>query len=211
MADELSPEASAEVRAEVTRLIEADSTPPVLAAQWLETPLGPMLAIAGADGVHLLEFLDRAILSRELTRLRREIGGIAFAPHPVLTALAGQLAEYFAGRSAVFDLPLRPLGGDFYQSVWAELLHIPPGTTESYKGLSLRMGKLSAIRAVAQANGANPISILIPCHRVIGADGKLVGYGGKLWRKRWLLNHERHFAPPPDLETETDGFLPGLR
>lgn len=211
MADELSPEASAEVQAEVTRLIEADSAPPTLAAQWLETPLGPMLAIAGADGVHLLEFLDRAILSRELTRLRREIGGIAFAPHPVLTALAGQLAEYFAGHRAVFDLPLRPLGGDFYQSVWAELLHVPPGTTESYKGLSLRLGKLSAIRAVAQANGANPISILIPCHRVIGADGKLVGYGGKLWRKRWLLNHERHFAPPPDMETETDDFLPGLR
>ncbi|WP_052711623.1 hypothetical protein [Elstera litoralis] len=80
MADQLSPEASAEVRAEVTRLIEADSAPPVLAAQWLETPLGPMLTIAGADGLHLLEFLDRAILSRELTRLRREIGNIGFAP-----------------------------------------------------------------------------------------------------------------------------------
>lgn len=211
MADELSPEASAEVRAEVTRLIEADPAPPALAAQWLETPLGPMLAIAGAAGLHLLEFLDRAILSRELTRLRREIGGIGFSSHPVLTELAAQLANYFAGRSAHFDVPLHPLGGDFYQSVWSELRRIPAGTTDSYKSLSLRMGKLSAIRAVAQANGANPISILIPCHRVIGADGKLVGYGGKLWRKRWLLNHERHFTPPPDLETETNGFLPGIR
>ncbi len=211
MSDALSAEASAEISAAVTRVIEADPPPHVLAAEWLETPLGPMLAVAGVGGLHVLEFVDRDILSRELSRVRREIGGIAFTPHPVLTMLAMQLAAYFTGQRAAFDVPLRPLGSTFHQSVWAELRHIPAGTTESYKALSIRMGKLSAIRAVAQANGANPIAILVPCHRVIGADGKLVGYGGKLWRKRWLLNHERHFTPAPDLETENNGFLPGLR
>jgi O-6-methylguanine DNA methyltransferase len=125
--------------------------------------------------------------------------------------LAETLAAYFAGRSAAFDLPFAAIGSAFYQQVWAELRRIPPGVTISYKILAERLGRPTAMRAVAQANGANPIAILVPCHRVIGADGKLVGYGGKLWRKRWLLNHERHFAPPPDLETETHDFLPGLR
>jgi AraC family transcriptional regulator of adaptative response/methylated-DNA-[protein]-cysteine methyltransferase len=183
----------------------------MLSAQWLETPLGPMLAVADETGLHLLEFADRVALPGELERLNRRVGSVCFAPHPLLTALAETLAAYFAGRWANFNLPLAAIGSAFYQQVWAELRQIPAGVTISYKVLAERIGRPTAMRAVAQANGANPIAILVPCHRVIGADGKLVGYGGKLWRKRWLLNHERHFAPPPDLETETHDFLPGLR
>ncbi|MFY8106221.1 MAG: bifunctional transcriptional activator/DNA repair enzyme AdaA [Elstera sp.] len=183
----------------------------LLSAQWIETPLGPMLAVADETGIHVLEFADRIALPGELEQVQRRVGAICFSPHPLLTALAEALAAYFDGHSAEFTLPLASLGSAFYQQVWAALQQIPAGTTTSYKTLAERIGRPTATRAVAQANGANPIAILVPCHRVIGADGKLVGYGGKLWRKRWLLNHERHFIPPPDLETETDAFLPGLR
>lgn len=207
MQEDRNPAHWAAVQAMVTQQIATDPAPAALAATWLNTPLGPMLAIAGAAGLHLLEFTDRAILSRELTRLRRRIGGIAFTPHPVLTALTVQLAAYFDGAHAGFDLPLHPLGGAFQQSVWSALRAIPAGVTCSYKDLSLRLGNLKAIRAVAQANGANPISILIPCHRVIGADGQLVGYGGQVWRKRWLLTHEQRFAPA---KAEAQLALPGL-
>lgn len=207
MQNAMSPAESAAVQAAVTDLIAAETLPISLAAQWLETPLGPMLAVAGERGLHILEFLDRAILSKELTQLRRAFGGVAFGPNPVLTALAGQLAEYFDGARTAFDLPLAPVGGAFHHSVWTALREIPIGVTCSYKDLSLRLGNLKAIRAVAQANGANPISILIPCHRVIGADGTLVGYGGKLWRKRWLLAHEQRHAPA---ETGAQLGLPGF-
>lgn len=207
MQKDMSPAEWAAVQAAVSDLIAAETLPVALAAVWLETPLGPMLAVAGDSGLHILEFLDRAILSKELTQLRRTVGGVAFGPHLILTKLAGQLAEYFDGSRTAFDLPLAPVGGAFHQSVWAALRDIPVGVTCSYKDLSLRLGNLKAIRAVAQANGANPISILIPCHRVIGADGTLVGYGGKLWRKRWLLAHEQRHAPA---EAGAQLGLPGL-
>lgn len=207
MQKDMSPAEWAAVQAAVSDLIAAETLPVALAAVWLDTPVGPMLAVAGDAGLHLLEFTDRAILSKEINRLRQTIGGIAFGPHPVLTALAGQLGEYFEGTRAIFDLPLKPVGGAFHQSVWTALLAIPAGVTCSYKDLSLRLGNLKAIRAVAQANGANPIGIIIPCHRVIGADGSLVGYGGKLWRKRWLLAHEQRHAPA---EAGAQLGLPGL-
>ena len=191
MQKDMSPAEWAAVQAAVSDLIAAETLPVALAAVWLETPLGPMLAVAGNSGLHILEFLDRAILSKELTQLRRTVGGVAFGPHPILTKLAGQLAEYFDGNRTAFDLPLAPVGGAFHQSVWTALRDIPVGVTCSYKDLSLRLGNLKAIRAVAQANGANPIAILIPCHRVIGSNGQLTGYAGGLPRKAALLALER--------------------
>lgn len=102
-----------------------------------------------------------------------------------------QLDAYFAGTLAQFDLTLAPQGTEFQQSVWKALLDIPFGQTESYGSLATRLGKPGASRAVGLANGRNPISIIIPCHRVIGANGSLTGYGGGIDRKRWLLRHER--------------------
>jgi methylated-DNA-[protein]-cysteine S-methyltransferase len=104
--------------------------------------------------------------------------------------LIQQLDEYFNKKREIFDLPLDLQGTDFQKRVWNELLKIPFGKTISYKELSLRLGDIKAIRAVAAANGANPVSIIVPCHRVIGSDGSLTGYAGGLWRKRWLLEHE---------------------
>jgi methylated-DNA-[protein]-cysteine S-methyltransferase len=100
------------------------------------------------------------------------------------------LDEYFLGHRESFSIPLDLQGTDFQKRVWAELLKIPYGTTISYKELAIRLGDIKCIRAAGTANGANPVSIIVPCHRVIGSDGSLVGYGGGLWRKRWLLEHE---------------------
>ena len=107
-----------------------------------------------------------------------------------LAHAAQQLSEYFAGTRRDFDLPLRLQGTVFQQRVWQELTEIPYGTTWSYGQLAKRLGNPNASRAVGLANGQNPISILVPCHRVIGADGSLTGYGGGLERKQWLLTHE---------------------
>jgi len=108
-----------------------------------------------------------------------------------------QLSEYFAGIRQEFDLPLHPEGTDFRKSVWELLVEIPYSQCISYLELAKRTGDVKRARAVGLANGANPISIIIPCHRVIGSDGKLVGYGGDLWRKEWLLKHELENGPVP--------------
>ena len=101
-----------------------------------------------------------------------------------------QLQDYFDGKRTTFTFPLNPSGTDFQKKVWDELLHIPFGKTCSYLDLSKKLGDVKAIRAVASANGKNPLWIVIPCHRVIGTDGSLTGYAGGLWRKKWLLEHE---------------------
>ena len=101
-----------------------------------------------------------------------------------------QLQEYFDGKRTTFTFPLNPSGTDFQKKVWQELLHIPFGKTCSYLELSKKLGDVKAIRAVASANGKNPLWIVVPCHRVIGTDGSLTGYAGGLWRKKWLLEHE---------------------
>jgi len=117
-------------------------------------------------------------------------------PNPVQVCIR-QLAEYFEGRRMDFDLPIRPQGTDFQEKIWGLLLDIPFGQTISYLELSRRYGDEKAIRAVGTANGSNPICIIVPCHRVIGSNGKLIGYGGDLWRKEWLLRHEAQYSPVP--------------
>lgn len=162
-----------------------------LMARWLDTPIGAMLAIADDAGVRLLEFAERRALPREIERLKRLVGPIRFGEHPLLDRLAAALTAYFSGVAVTFDVPLAQPGSAFTARVWSALRHIPIGETTSYGALAAALGRPEAARAVASANGANQIAILVPCHRVIGADGSLTGYGGKLWRKQWLLDHER--------------------
>ena len=114
----------------------------------------------------------------------------------VLEAVRAQLEEYFAGARTTFDVPLRPDGSSFQQQVWARLREIPFGTTISYSELARRVGDPSAVRAVGGANARNPLPIVVPCHRVIGADGSLTGFGGGIERKRWLLTHEGALPAP---------------
>ncbi len=165
-------------------------------ASWASTPIGPMLIVAAASGVALLEFFDRPALASELERLRRDAkDSIGLGKHPATTAIEADIDNYFAGKEADFAAPLLPGGSEFSRRVWSALAKIPPGTTQSYRELASAIGQPTATRAVARANGANTLAIAIPCHRVIGADGSLTGYGGGIWRKQWLLDHERrHFS-----------------
>lgn len=168
-----------------------------LTSREIDTPLGPMLAVADWTGLHLLEFGERRALPREYARLERRLGPVTPGSTPLLDALVAQLEDYFACRRGTFDVPLVEHGSAFQRSVWAALRAIPCGETRSYSAIARAVERPDAVRAVAQANGANQIAVLIPCHRVIGADGSLTGYGGKLWRKEWLLDHERRLTGKP--------------
>jgi AraC family transcriptional regulator of adaptative response/methylated-DNA-[protein]-cysteine methyltransferase len=158
------------------------------------TPLGPMLAGATDDGLCLLEFIDRRMLETQLHRLRTLLNAkLVPGFHKLFDPLNKQLEEYFAGTRKEFDIPLVLPGTPFQKKVWAGLQTIPYGSTRSYKEQAEAIGSPNAIRAVAKANGDNRIAILIPCHRVIGANGELVGYGGGLSRKQYLLKLESSF------------------
>jgi len=166
-----------------------------LLAQRLETPLGTMLALADDAGLRLLEFVDRRGLERELVQLRRRLKcAIVPGNHAILDQTAAQLTEYFAGQREQFDVPLAPVGSEFQLRVWRELGRIPPGRTRSYAEMAKRLGIPKAPRAIGRANGSNMLALVIPCHRVINADGSLNGYAGGVWRKQRLLEHERKHA-----------------
>ncbi len=158
----------------------------------LETPLGPMLAGASDSGINFLEYTDRRMLEHNVREMSRRFGA-AIVPgrHPLLDRLREALARYFEGSLREFTVSLSPRGTPFQEKVWAELRRIPYGQTIAYDELAARVGQPTGQRAVARANGTNSIAILIPCHRVIGKDGTLTGYGGGLWRKRLLLELER--------------------
>lgn len=165
-----------------------------LNADWLETPLGAMIAVADSDALYMLEFFDRKGLPNELRRLQAKRGAIGVGRHAATDQIEAELSHYFAGTFSGFDTPIAQLGSDFTRSVWNALRNIPLGETRSYGEIAAIVGRPTASRAVARANGANQIAIVIPCHRVIGADGSLTGYGGGLWRKQWLIDHERNIA-----------------
>lgn len=174
----------------------------VLKATWLDTCLGPMLAIADEDALYLLEFVDRRGLEREVERLRQKTqAAIIPGVSPPISWIERELREYFDGTLNAFQTPIRRLGTPFEQRVWDELMKIPPGETRSYADIAQTMGQPSASRAVARANGANPLAIVIPCHRVIRANGEIGGYGGGLARKRWLIEHEKQGEVPLDDHT----------
>lgn len=165
-------------------------TPPV--ALWrtrLATPIGEMVALTCQDGLCALSFGDGR--HDPLVALRARFGAVRIIDADPLD-VSGRLAAYFRGElSALDDLPVDAAGTPFQRRVWDVLRTIPAGRTLSYLEVARRAGTPDAVRAVGAANGANPVAVVVPCHRVIGADGRLVGYGGGLDRKRWLLAHER--------------------
>ena len=155
------------------------------------TPLGPMLAAATERGICLLEFVDRRMLETQLSRLKKQFKAeLIPGSNKHFDELNKQLVEYFERKRKKFTISLEIAGTSFQKKVWSKLQTIPYGSTRSYKEQAEILGQPEAIRAVAKANGDNRISIIIPCHRVIGTNGKLVGYGGGLWRKQYLLNLE---------------------
>ncbi len=157
----------------------------------IETPLGTMIACATQQGICLLEFTDRKMLETELKAIAKLFNAtIIQGNNPHFNLLTSELQEYFNGKRKMFSVPLHPLGTYFQNKVWDALQRIPYGTTKSYKEQAIDIGSPESVRAVANANGMNRISILVPCHRVIGSNGELTGYGGGLWRKKYLLELE---------------------
>lgn len=173
----------------------------------LQTPTGSMLAAADDAGICLLEFCEDDDGSEACLRRLPSARGTRPVPaerHAHLDALVNQLREYFAGDRQSFTLPVAAQGTEFQRRAWAYLLTIPFGQTRSYGAQARALGDTRAVRAVGRANGSNPLAILVPCHRVIGATGHLTGYAGGIERKRWLLEHEQRFG---------DGrlFSPGVK
>ena len=165
--------------------------PTSLAMRTIETPLGPMRLVASGEGVVLCEFDDRRALPEEMREIEDEFGLPPREGRSEFTdQLEGELAAYFRGELKEFRTRLAPFGTPFEHSVWNQLLKIPYGETRSYGDIARAVGDPGASRAVGRANGRNRIAILIPCHRVIAADGSLHGYGGGLDRKRTLLELE---------------------
>jgi AraC family transcriptional regulator of adaptative response/methylated-DNA-[protein]-cysteine methyltransferase len=158
----------------------------------IETPLGTMIACADENGICMLEFSDRKALPTELKEISKYFNAnIIQGENPHFKVLEQELEEYFKGKRKDFTVPLSPVGTEFQKNVWEVLRKIPYGTTRSYQEQAKILGNPKAVRAVANANGLNKISIIIPCHRVIGSDGKLTGYGGGIWRKQKLLELEK--------------------
>ncbi|ARG97497.1 bifunctional transcriptional activator/DNA repair enzyme AdaA [Legionella micdadei] len=166
----------------------------LLKAAWLDTMLGPMIAIASETELYLLEFVDRRGLELEVERLRKKTS-CAIIPglSKPLMSIDSELKSYFQGTLQQFKTPIKTLGSPFQEQVWDALNEIPYGETQSYSNLANSVGKPKAYRAVAKANGANQLCLIIPCHRVINHNGDLGGYGGGLTRKKWLIEHENKF------------------
>ncbi len=172
------------------------TTDAIITVARILTPLGPMFTGATDQGLCLLEFADRRMLERQITLLERRLGARAVpGSHPILTLSQEQMSEYFGGHRQSFDLPLDLRGTPFQMDVWRELLTIPYGATRSYAQQAARINRPAAVRAVGRANGENRLSIVVPCHRVVGSDGTLTGYGGGLWRKKKLLELEQNSQP----------------
>ncbi len=163
----------------------------VITTTRITTPLGVMLAGATDEGICLFDFAERRMMESIVKRIQKGLNAMAVpGDHPHFQLLNEQIKAYFDGTLKEFSLPLQLIGTPFQKQVWNGLLEIPYGETRSYKKQAIHLANEKAIRAVAGANGENGIAIIIPCHRVIGENGHLTGYGGGLWRKKWLLEHE---------------------
>lgn len=164
----------------------------ILKSTWLDSPLGPILAISDEESLYLLEFVDRRGLEREIERLRfRTKSAIIPGSTKPIQSIEKELAHYFKGTLTTFKTPIKYLGSPFQQKVWNALTKIPYGETCSYAELAKAIKQPTAHRACANANGANQLAIIIPCHRVINSNQKIGGYGGGVARKIWLINHEK--------------------
>jgi AraC family transcriptional regulator of adaptative response/methylated-DNA-[protein]-cysteine methyltransferase len=158
----------------------------------IETPIGTMYAAAVDEGICMLEFTDRKMLETEFKDLAKSLNAIiTLGENPHFKTLEKELKQYFEGKLTEFTVPLNPIGTDFQKSVWKILQKIPYGETWNYLQQAKTLGNVKKVRAVANANGMNKISIIIPCHRVIGSNGTLTGYGGGIWRKQKLLELEK--------------------
>jgi AraC family transcriptional regulator, regulatory protein of adaptative response / methylated-DNA-[protein]-cysteine methyltransferase len=164
----------------------------VLEAAWIDTQLGPMVAVADESSLYLLEYVDRRGLEGEIEYLRKKLrAAIIPGRTEPIDQIEQEIGGYFAGDTRAFVTPVARIGTPFQRLVWDALSKIPFGETRSYSQLADTIGRPSAVRAVAQANGANRLAIVIPCHRVINSNGGLGGYGGGLSRKTWLIQHEK--------------------
>ncbi|MEH0156370.1 methylated-DNA--[protein]-cysteine S-methyltransferase [Limibacter armeniacum] len=150
---------------------------------YMESPLGPLRIIASYKGIVSVEFVEKVHVS-------------SLHPNEILLEAKKQLEEYFNKKRRRFDLPLDPEGTEFQRKVWKLLGEVPYGRVVTYTDIALRYGDRNAVRAIGAANGRNRIGIIIPCHRVIASDGSLSGYAAGVWRKEWLLTHERAINPP---------------
>ena len=158
----------------------------------IETPLGRMITVASVRGICILEFLERRTAPSAARAFSRRLGmPVVAGSNPHIDRLTAELEAYFAGALRRFGAPLDLRGTPFQRAVWQRLSRVPYGVTVSYSELARRVGRRAAVRATGHANGRNPVSIVVPCHRVVGSDGALRGYGGGLWRKERLIALER--------------------
>jgi AraC family transcriptional regulator of adaptative response/methylated-DNA-[protein]-cysteine methyltransferase len=166
--------------------------PNILNSAWLDTPLGSMLTISDKNSLYLLEFAEKHRLAKEIEHLRIKTKSTIIPGRTAITdSIEEELCSYFLGNLKAFKTPIHMLGSPFQKMVWQELMLIPYGETRSYLAQAETIKKPTAFRAVANANGANPLAIIIPCHRIINSNGKLGGYGGGIARKEWLINTEK--------------------
>ncbi|MGD7044731.1 bifunctional transcriptional activator/DNA repair enzyme AdaA [Jeotgalibacillus proteolyticus] len=164
----------------------------ILKASWIDTKLGSMIAIADEEALWLLEFVDRRGLEREVEKLRTKTkSAVIPGSNEILQSIEKELQAYYGGKLTEFKTPVHLLGSDFQKRVWGKLCEIPYGETQSYFDIAAALEKPTAFRAVALANGANQLAIIIPCHRVIRLNGELGGYGGGISRKQWMLEFEK--------------------
>lgn len=162
-----------------------------IAVSQVSSPLGPIMVAGDDEAVYLIEFWDRRMLETQFDSLEKRVGALYFpGKTPATESMGKELGRYFEGRLTNFDTPVRFPGSAHQEAVWQALLEVPIGVTWTYGELAEHIGKPSAVRSIARAVGENRLSIVIPCHRIVGADGKLTGYGGGLWRKRFLLSLE---------------------
>ena len=170
-------------------------TKAVIVINRLTTPLGPMFIAATDEGICLLEFVDRRMLETEFQQLQKLLNmQIIYGENQHILQAKQEINEYFQGKRHIFQVKLHTPGTDFQQQVWQALRQIPFGELSTYQQQAQKINKPLAVRAVASANGFNRVAIIIPCHRVIGSNGELIGYGGGLERKRWLIEHEQQYA-----------------
>lgn len=175
------------------RAVEPDKDFPVtLKTTWFDTPVGLVVAVADDEVLYLLEYAKKINLERKTAIIRKNLDARLEKGHnPILESIKREMDLYFAGRLKRFETPIKLTGSSFQNSVWEELRTVPFGTTISYADLAASIGRPSAFRAVAQANGQNPLIIVVPCHRVINADGGIGGYQSGIAKKQWLLDFEK--------------------
>ena len=164
----------------------------ILKAGWLESPVGVMFAIGDDEHLYMLSYINQSSLERKAALVQRKLqANLEMGSCAAITSITGEMKEYFKGEREYFETPVGLLGTSFQVRVWEELRKIPYASTISYTELAHRIEKPAAFRAVAQANAQNPLSIVVPCHRIINTDGAIGGYNAGIERKRWLLDFEQ--------------------